>query len=69
MDGADESTMADNDSRDEAEKGGLSDRMRRLIEIATLEERRKAITEKGSGPDGEQRRRTDVSGEPDERAS
>ena len=61
--------MADKDSRDAAEADGLSDRMRNLIEIATVEERRKAGNENGSGPEGEQRRRTDATGEPEKRAS
>lgn len=67
-DGADESTMADNDSHD-IEKDELSDRMRRLIEIATVEERREASSQTGSGPEGEQRRRTDHVDEQEKRAS
>ena len=61
--------MAHKDSHDAAEVRGLSDRMRKLIEIATVEERRKADSEKDSGPEGEQRRRTDAMGEPEKRAS
>jgi hypothetical protein len=41
------------------ETGGLSTRMRELISIATLEERRKSRVGKRSGPAGERRRRND----------
>ena len=56
---ADESDMAANEAHDAHEKDGLSTRMRDLIRLATVEERRNPKNRKGSGPEGELRRRTD----------
>jgi hypothetical protein len=51
----------------EIEKESLSDRIRDLISIATLEERRTSHASQHSGRTGERRRRTDEKGS-DERA-
>jgi len=60
---ADESTMAGNEAHDSHEKESLSTRMRDLIRLATVEERRKSESNKHSGPEGEQRRQTDLASE------
>jgi hypothetical protein len=49
--------MRGNEAHDE--KQSLSSRMRDLIRLATVEERRKQESSERSGTDGEQRRRTD----------
>jgi hypothetical protein len=54
--------MAASDSHD-SEKESLSARIRDLILVAKVEERRKPKTRKRSGPKGELRRRTDEVGE------
>jgi hypothetical protein len=60
--------MAGKDSHDPHEKDSLSTRMRDLLRIATVEERRKPKDHKRSGPNGELRRRTDQASE-EKRAS
>jgi hypothetical protein len=62
IDHADGRSMASN-TEDHSEKAGLSARMHELLKIATLEERRKSGAKKQSGPDGEERRRTDQAAE------
>jgi hypothetical protein len=54
--------MAGNEAHDAHEKQSLSTRMRDLIRLATVEERRKSESTKAS-PDGEQRRHTDQASE------
>jgi hypothetical protein len=56
------------EAHDGHEKESLSTRMRDLIRLATVEERRKPESRKCSGADGEQRRRTDQASE-EKRAS
>jgi hypothetical protein len=51
--------MAGNKPHDPHEKEGLSARIRELILVAKVEERRKPKSRKRSGPKGELRRRTD----------
>jgi hypothetical protein len=68
MSHADESTMAGKEPPHPDEKDGLSSRIRDLILVATVEERRKPKSRKRSGPNGEQRRRTDQASE-EKRAS
>ena len=57
------------DSDGGAEKESLSVRMRELIEIATVEERRKASDGRPSRPVDERRRRSDKSNKPEDRAA
>jgi hypothetical protein len=52
--------MTRNEAHDAHEKESLSTRMRDLIRLATVEERRQAESSKRSGSDGEQRRQTDL---------
>ena len=51
------------DSRQPPEEERLSTRMRDLIRIATVEERRAPENEEQPGPNGERRRRTDEASE------
>lgn len=60
--------MTSKKAHDAHEKESLSTRMRDLIRIATVEERRNPKSRKPSGPDGKQRRRTDQATE-EKRAS
>ena len=60
--------MAGKQGHDAHEKDSLSARMRDLIRLATVEERRNRKSRKRSGPNGEQRRRTDQATE-EKRAS
>jgi hypothetical protein len=65
---ADDFTMAGKEAHDPQEKEGLSSRIRDLILVATVEERRKSKSRKRAGPTSEQRRRTDQASE-EKRAS
>lgn len=56
------------DDKPSAEKDSLSTRMLELIEIATVEERRKSSDGRPAGP-GERRRETGQPGKPVKRAS
>jgi hypothetical protein len=60
--------MAGDNSHDPHEKDSLSTRMRDLLRLATVEERRNPRRRKRTGPKGELRRRTDELNE-EERAS
>ena len=60
--------MPGKESHDSPEKEGLSARMRELISIATVDERRKP-SRKQPEPGGAQRRRTDLTTEQEEKAS
>jgi hypothetical protein len=60
--------VAGNEAHDAHDKEGLSTRMRDLIRLATVEERRKPKSRKRSGPNGELRRRSDQATE-EKRAS
>ena len=62
------SVMASNEAPGAHEKDSLSTRMRDLIRLATVEERRNPKSRKRSGANGEQRRRTDETTE-EKRAS
>ena len=65
---ADDVIMSSKEPNDSPQDEGLSARMRELISIATVEERRKPTSQR-SDPKGERRRRTDPTVEPEKKAS